>query len=184
MTRSQAAYPDLHDLVHLFYERVEDLGQFQNVHGDQLPAVYGALLNHNHHMTVTVESHHACPVDVRVLDHLTQGDAYSRKILLTRQSDHRVVMFGIVRLHRQYLTPEVRAEIEQRKTPLGRVLIEHNVLRRVELGRLWSVVPGRELSGYFQLDSAKVTFGRTAMIHCDEEPAIELVEIVAPEISP
>ena len=89
-------------------------------------------------------------------------------------------MFGIVRLHTQYLADNVRAEIESQKIPLGRVLIEHNVLRRVELGELWRVTPNVALQRHFRLDGPEVTFGRTAIIHCDEEPAIELVEIVAP----
>ena len=132
-------------------------------------------------MTVTVESHHGSLVDVRVLEYAKHGDIYRRKILLTRQSDQRVVMFGIVRLHTHYLQEEVRDEIESQQIPLGRVLIDHNVLRRVELGQLWRVTPGEELQRHFNLDSPEVTFGRTAIIHCDEEPAIELVEIVAPE---
>ena len=181
MHASQAAFPDLHELARLFYNRIEDLGTFENVSGDELPKVYSHLLNHNYHMTVTVETHHGCPVDVRVLEYAMQGDTYRRKILLTRQSDDRIVMFGIVRLHMNYLTEQVRAEVKSQKTPLGRVLINHNVLRRVELGKLWKVTPGDDVCRHFQLNTPEVTFGRTAMIHCDEEPAIELVEIVTPE---
>lgn len=183
MNPSQAAFPDLHDLVHLFYDRTEDLGEFHQVTGSEMPAAYRTLLDHNHHMTVTVESFHGCLVDVVVLEYRTQADTYQRKILLTRQSDQAVVMFGIVRLHLQYLAADVQAEIQSRRIPLGRVLIENNVLRRVELGKLWRVVPGLDLQRHFNLDVPKVTFGRTAIIHCDDKPAIELVEIVAPEPS-
>jgi len=178
---SQAAFPDLHELVHLFYDDVSELAAFENQLSGTLPPPYDALLDHNHHMTVTLESHHGSPVDVDVLQVDTKGGTYCRKIVLTRQSDDAVVMFGIVRLHTQYLNPTVRDEIESQQIPLGRVLINHNVLRRVELGKLWSVVPSKDLQRHLKLDSAKVTFGRTAIIHCDEEPAIELVEIVAPE---
>ncbi len=181
MNTSQAAFPDLHELIRLFYARTEDLGEFTLRNSGTLPAVYGRLLDHNHHMTVTVESHHGCPVDVEVLQVQHVDDTYCRKILLRRKSDGRVVMFGIVRLHTGYLSEEVRSEIEAEGTPLGRVLIEHNVLRRVELGKLWEVIPHEELQRHFNMDSTAVTFGRTAIIHCDGEPAIELVEIVAPE---
>lgn len=181
MGTSQAAFPDLQELVRLFYDRLEDLGTFQEVDGESMPAVYGRLLNHNCHMTVTVESFHRSLVDVQVLDYRSDSTTYQRKILLSRQTDDVVVMFGIVRLHLQYLAPEVRGEIESRSTPLGRILIEHNVLRRVELGKLWRVTPGEDLQRHFNLTSPEVTFGRTAIIHCDHKPAIELVEIVAPE---
>lgn len=183
MNTSQAAFPSLHELVHLFYDQVEDLAEFENVANGTLSPPFGSLLDHNHHMTVTLESHHDSPVDVRVLQVENKGGTYCRKILLSRQSDSSVVMYGIVRLHTQYLDPVVRDEIESQKIPLGRVLIEHNVLRRVELGKLWRVTPNVELQRHFKLDSAKVTFGRTAIIHCDDEPAIELVEIVAPEVA-
>lgn len=178
---SKAAFPDLHELVQLFYTEVEDLASFEHMASGSLPPPYGKLLDHSHHMTVTVESHHECPVDVVVLQVDTKGDAYCRKILLKRQSDNQVVMFGIVRLHTRYLNEAVKAEIESQKIPLGRVLIDHNVLRRVELGKLWRVTPNVELQRHFNVTSPEVTFGRTAIIHCDDEPAIELVEIVAPE---
>lgn len=181
MNTSQAAFPDLYELVQLFYPETETLADFREMPSGSLPSVYGALLDHNHHMTVTVESHHGCPVDVRVLRYEKKGTTYCREILLARQSDQRVVMYGIVRLHTRYLDDTVREEIESQRIPLGRVLIEHNVLRRVELGRLWEVTPNVDLQRHFNMDSPAVTFGRTAIIHCDDEPAIELVEIVAPE---
>lgn len=180
MNTSQAAFPDLHELVHLFYDRVEDLATFENRVSGSLPEPYGSLLDHNHHMTVTLESHHDSAVNVHVLQVQHHGNTYCRKILLSRQSDDRMVMFGIVRLHTQYLNPVVREEIESQSIPLGRALINHNVLRRVELGKLWQVSPHVELQRHFGMDSPRVIFGRTAIIHCNEEPAIELVEIVAP----
>lgn len=181
MNLRQGAFPDLHELVQLFYEQPEDLARFCLVQSDQMPDVYRSLLNHNHHMTVTLETHHISLVDLHVLDHDVTDDIYVRKILLTRHRDDRVVQYGIVRLHLRYLTRPVRAEIQSRRIPLGRVLIDHNVLRRVELGQLWQVTPGADLCRHFQLAAPIRTFGRTAIIHCDDEPAVELLEIVAPE---
>ena len=40
-------------------------------------------------------------------------------------------MFGVPRLKLSLLREDVRREIEAERTPLGRVLIEHNVLREV-----------------------------------------------------
>ena len=59
------------------------------------------------HMTVTVEEFHHSPVDV-VLAKKTVLPHYARKILLSRQTDGRVVQFGIVRLNFSYLAPEVQ----------------------------------------------------------------------------
>jgi hypothetical protein len=54
------------------------------------------------------------------------------------------------------------------------------VLREVELLKVWRVHCGSALSRMFQVSPETITYGRTAMIHCDSEPAIELLEIVAP----
>jgi len=75
----------------------------------------------------------------------------------------------------------VRQEIESRQIPLGRVLINHGVLRQVKLSHLWRVAPGDELWRLLDLSAPIETYGRTAIIYCDGDPAIELLEIVTPE---
>jgi chorismate-pyruvate lyase len=132
-------------------------------------------------MTVTVEDHHGSLVDVRVLDEFQQGETYARKILLALQSDGRIVQFGLVRIHLQFCSAKVRQEIVSKKTPLGRILIQNNVLRRIEPTNYLQITPGPDMIGWFGLDSPRTTYGRLAIIHCDEQPAIELLEIVAPE---
>jgi len=90
------------------------------------------------------------------------------------------VLYGIMRVHWKWLSPAVRAEIEAEDTPLGRILITHDVLRRIRLSALWRVTPGDELRELFGLSGAQPIYGRTAIIECDHEPAIELLEIVTP----
>lgn len=151
------------------------------VPGGRVPPPYRDLLVHEHHMTVTVEAHHGETVDVKVLEYRVAGDSYSRKILLTLKSTGRVVMFGLVRVNFRYCSEVVRREILAGQTPLGRVLIEANVLRRIEPTAFLRVVPGPAMIEWFGLDSPRPTYGRFALIHCDEQPAVELLEIVAPE---
>ena len=109
--------------------------------------------------------------------------AYARalKILLELQRSRRVVQFGIVRIHLQYCSEEVQAAIVSAKTPLGRILIDHDVLRRIQPTDFLRVMPGPKFLGYFGLTEPRTMYGRLALIHCDEKPAIELLEIVAPE---
>jgi chorismate-pyruvate lyase len=151
------------------------------VSADQVPEPYRRLLVHEHHMTVTVEAYHNDKVDVKVLAEKHEGDHYARKILLTLQGTGRVVQFGLMGIHLRYCSPQVQAEILAKKTPLGRVLIEHNVLRRIEPVAYLRVFPGPAMMEWFGLKEPKMTFGRLALIHCDEQPAVELLEIVAPE---
>jgi chorismate-pyruvate lyase len=176
----QPLTPDLATLVRLFYRTPSELATFDEVEPEEMPARYATLLAHDEHMTVTVERFHDSPVDVRVLTRLITPSHYARKILLARQSDGRVVQYGIMRVNFAYLEPVVRARIEAEDTPLGRVLIEHNVLRRVRLASLWRVTAGPELARLFDMPAGAVTYGRTASIECNEEPAVELLEIVTP----
>ena len=110
----------------------DDLPEYAFVAGDAVPPPYHDLLVHNHHMTVTVEAHHGDLVDVRILDRRLEGDSYTRKIVLALQGTGRVVQFGVARVHLNYCSAPVREAIVAGRTPLGRILIQHNVLRFVE----------------------------------------------------
>lgn len=170
-------------LVGEFYDRLDPLGRFTSVPGVEVPEVYRDLLAHEHHMTVTVERYHGCPVDVRVLEkHLTPTH-YARKIVLTRSRDGVVVQFGIMRVALVHLQHDVRDEILAEGTPLGRILIENDVLRRIRLLALWRVEPGPDLQAALGCGEGVATFGRSALIECNHEPAVELLEIVAPVAS-
>jgi chorismate-pyruvate lyase len=150
---------------------------------EKLPAPYETLLNHHAHMTVTVESHHGDKVDVVVHRHHRRtdadGDWYVREITLKTHSTGKVVQYGIVRLNVAALDADVWEQIESRGKPLGRVLIEHNVLREVQLCRLWKIQAGPALADYLRTEVGETVYGRTALIYCDGEPAIELLEVVA-----
>ena len=91
------------------------------------------------------------------------------------------MQFGIARVNLCYCSPAVRAEILAARTPLGRILIQHNVLRRIEPTAFLRVIPGSAMMEWFELERSRPTYGRLAYIHCDGQPAIELLEIVAPE---
>ncbi|HZZ30098.1 MAG TPA: hypothetical protein VFE46_19025 [Pirellulales bacterium] len=171
---------ELSDLVELFYDSPVALGKLEETAAAEVPPPYHQLLVHNHHMTVTVEEFYGSPVDVKVLERKRSGTIYARRILLARQTDGRIVQFGIVRLNFEFLSPEVRQEIESQQTPLGRILVRHNVLREIELVRLWRVQPGSDLCRLLAIGPEQFTYGRTAIIHCNGEPAVELLEILAP----
>ena len=172
---------ELQELISLFYSDASLLGEFEEREADQCPLPYQQMLAHESHMTVTVERRHGCSVDVEVLDTVHEPKHYLRKILLRRNSDRRVVQFGIVRLALEPLDAQVRDEILSQRIPLGRVLIEHDVMRHVQLNALWQVACGVDLATHFDVAPGHQTYGRTALIYCNGEPAVELLEIVAPE---
>jgi chorismate-pyruvate lyase len=195
---------ELSQLVSLFYSDENDgqlLGQFDECSAEQLPDEYRQLLAHEHHMTVTVEAIHQSSIELEVLADRHNGHFYSRKIVLRRTSDGRAVLFGIVRIDLSVLDPDVRQAIEAKQTPLGQVLIDHEVLRQVKLVGLYRIQPGTELETVFSptpnpmkcaaidLDCSghqdntashdTALYGRTALIYCDNRSVIELLEIVA-----
>lgn len=188
--------PQLETITAPFFPSLAELGEFRLVAVDDMPADYQTLLAHDAHMTVTVEAFHKSLVDVQVLDERREGHFYSRTSLLICQSNRRIVQFGIMRIDLSGLPAIVRDEIESRGTPLGRILIQHNVLRHVELHRLWRITPGPVLQrrlieqDHSPQDAAAASdsaigmpppttfYGRTARIVVEGRPAVELLEIV------
>lgn len=170
----------LTQLVSLFHQPLERLGQFRQVPPADVPPPYDGLLVHHHHMTVNMEQFYSSPVDLRVVHERTDGDLYAREILLQLQSTGQIVQYGIVQLALDALPTDVRTEIQQRGTPLGRLLIQHDVMRDVELTAVWQVQPGVELAKLLDLPSELETYGRSAVIHVDSRPVIRLLEVAAP----
>jgi chorismate-pyruvate lyase len=177
---SNPAGTDIQGLFRIF-PPAEYMSRAELVPPGRVPPPYRDLLVNEEHMTLTVARHHGNEVDVKVLEYRVAGDSYARKILLPLRRTGRVVMFGLMRVDFQYCSQEVRQEIVAGQTPLGRILIEHNVLRRVEPTAFVRVVPAAAMLTWFGLDEPRPTYGRFALIHCDEQPAIELLEIVTPE---
>ena len=172
----------LNGLIDLFYDDRKKLGVFERQSAEQCPPVYRSLLDHTAHMTVTVEQHHRALVKVEVLSESQSAGIYQRRILLRRLTDNRVVQFGIVRLNLNCLPAALRSQVVSGSVPLGRILIESQILRVVQLCDLWKVCCGSELAEHFSVAEGTVTYGRTARILVDGLSGIELLEIVIPEI--
>jgi hypothetical protein len=171
--------PSLESLFALF-PGDGDQPAYEIIPGDAMPQPYRGLLVHEHHMTVTVEAYHGGPVDVRILLRRQDGDSYARKILLVHRATGKVVQFGLVRIDLSETDPEVRAAIVAGGTPLGRILIEHNVLRRIEPTAYLRITPGPANLAWFGAERAEALYGRLGIIHCDGRPAVEVLEILAP----
>jgi chorismate-pyruvate lyase len=169
--------PSASRLATLFFSDLGELGRFEPVNVDQMPADYRSLLAHQEHMTVSLENYHHSPVSVKVLDEWRDETSYARTSLLSRHSDGAVVQFGIMRIWLTDLPETAQAEITGRKAPLGRVLIEHNLLREVEPISLWEIVPGPVLKKHLHRTDNESIFGRSAQILVDERPTVQLLEI-------
>lgn len=164
------------DLFSFFPESLRP--NVQQIPAEQVPSPYQELLVHRHHMTVTVERFYGSRVNVRVLQSRRSGDSYARQILLALQSTGQVVQFGIVHIDLGVLPDAVREEIIAEKTPLGRVLIEHDVLRTVEPFGFFRVAADTLLQDWF--GTAQECYGRLGVITANGRPAVRVIEILAP----
>jgi len=155
------------------------IARAEHVAASLTPEPYRRMLAHDHHMTVTMEAYHRTAVDVRVIDRTLDGNLYARKIVLLKSGTDIPVQFGIVRFNFDYVTEAVRREILSEKIPLGRVLINHNVLRHIDLGAILRITAGPQLADFLAMPANGITYGRLATIFCNQRPAVDLLEISA-----
>lgn len=171
---------ELKSLTDLFPESRPLFERVEHVPSATVPEPYSRMLVHDQHMTVTMEEYHRSQVDVVILQRKLEGDIYSRKILLKKTGTDEIVQFGIVRFDLQYVTEPIREEILAGETPMGRVLINHNVLRHIDLGAVLRITAGPALAEYLATKPGAETYGRLATIFCNRRPAVDLLEIPAP----
>ena len=154
----------------------------QGVAAADLPEAARALLVHHGHMTETLERRHEGPVQVVPYATRRAGDIYGRRLDLLR-GDGAVVMTGVMLVNLALCDAAVQAEILSEAAPLGRILIAHNVMRRVHTQSFLQVDESDPLARRFLLSKPLPAFGRFATIFCDDRPAIDVLEIVRPEIA-
>lgn len=153
------------------------------VPAEEVPPPYHQLLVHTHHMTVTVERYYGSPVDVNVMSCRRSGNEYARKILLQLHDESRkVVQFGLVRINLGVCSEPVRNAIIEGKTPLGRVLIQHDMLRRIEPLTFLRVKLSLAMAEWFRVPPGTETYGRVGVIFTGDRPAVEVLEILAPVV--
>lgn len=147
-----------------------------------LPPTFRTLLDHREHMTTTLETFYGEPVDLRVLQCHHDGNKYHRQILLTLRETGTVVEFGIARLDFAYIPPAAREEILAQEAPLGDILIRHEILRDIEPKWFFLVDGCCPWRRYFDNRADKPAYGRLGVICCYGGPAIEMLEVVSPNL--
>jgi chorismate-pyruvate lyase len=173
------------ELVGLFCPSIPSFGSIECVEAGAVPEPARQLLHHRSHMTVAMERHHACAVELRVVaerHHAGGGsDAYAREILLVRP-DGAVVQYGIVRIDLQALDRETAAAIRGHAAPLGRILVAAGLFCEVQQVALLRIEAGPHLRRL--VGACDRVYGRVAAIAVDGSPTIELLEIVVPAAAP
>ena len=98
-------------------------------------------------------------------------------ILLAKQTGE-IVQFGIMRIRLDLCTNPVREAIMSEQVPLGRILIENDVMRSIEPTAFFRVDLSPPMSDWF--GQTGTTYGRLGIINLEGQPTVELCEILAP----
>jgi hypothetical protein len=168
------------ELIRVFHPDSGPFGRLRLAAPESVPAAARQLLDHQSHMTVAMERRHG-PVWLAVVDRRDDPSGrYAREILL-HAADGRVVQHGIVRIDLRRLGAEIATAIRGESIPLGRILIAAGLLCDVHDVALVEIEPGPHLQRLFGTAAATV-YGRVATIDLDGVPAVELLEIVAPDL--
>ncbi len=105
---------------------------------------------------------------------------YGRKARPLSSRSGKIVMTGLMIINLTFVKEEVARLIVEGKTPLGRILVDNNVLREVSSGAYLRFEPSDPLVARFRQDHPRPAYGRLATIFFDGKPAVDLLEIVAP----
>lgn len=168
----------LADICDGFFPDLAFVDSCVRLESDAIPQPARRLLVHRDHMTVVLREHAGTELDLSVLQQTHEADEYARKILLTtRTASPAVVEFGIVRMRLLDIPTAARGEIIDAREPLGDVLIRHNVMRRISPRWYFRFPANTPISGLFGKIETP-TYGRLGTIFCNEEPAIDVLEVV------
>ena len=160
------------------------LPQCLEIDVEEVPQRERDLLAHRRHMTVTLEEHYRDRVKVVPYRVHQQGDLYGRKLDLVADSSGLVVMTGIMLFNFSCCDSKVRDLILAEEVPLGRILIENRILRRISSETFVRVEARDPFVQRFDLKTPQPAFGRLATIFYNGEPAVDLLEVVRPEDRP
>lgn len=150
---------------------------FQEQTPTQMPEPYRELLCHKQHMTIALRDFHGAPVDLYVMATRGEGAHYARKIFLTRRGSAQAVELGVARVNLRMIAEPARGQILAQRRPLGAVLIDNGICRRVEPRWYLRFPRGSSILAWFGYPTHGPFFGRIGTIFCDEEPAVDVLEI-------
>lgn len=145
---------------------------------EQIPEPYHTLLVHEKHMTLTLTAHYRAFLELHVKEMHYEGSLYSRKITLTVPQVKSVIEYGLIRLDLRYVPEPVKQEIFQQRTPMGELLLRHNILQHVQPKWFLKLPPDCSILRWMGAKVDHPLFGRLGTIYCNGEPAVEVMEIV------
>jgi hypothetical protein len=144
----------------------------------RIPLPYRSLLVHERDMTLTLEAHFGGRVTLRALSTFRKGPSYYRRVLLVQEYSARPVEMGAIRIDLSAFRPRIRAQILEKRVPLGRLLRDGGVDYRSRPTVFLAVEPDSEMMGVFWMREPRTLCGRQTEMHVDGRKVGEIVEIL------
>ena len=160
--------------------QVPSLGYWSRTYADSIPDPYRRLLAHDGLMTPRLEHLYGGRASVRVVEECKQPDRYARKSVLCVGNTNRVVAFAVIRIEACRCAVRLWDLLLEGSIPVGTILRENGVRSRVHVDALVEVTPGAELLSHFGMTASRTLHGRFATHYWDEDPAVQVLEIVPP----
>lgn len=157
------------------------LGLKYPIAGHVIPQPYHQLLVHHGLMTATLERFYGARTILHVLEEVRRGNRYARKILLALQGSNRVVEYAVMEVSQDSCVGGLWDAIIEAKKPLGRILMENHVKRRVEPEQYFQLMPGSEIMTHYKMDRPTWLFGRTTAHYWDGKLAAHVLEVLSPD---
>ena len=97
------------------------------VAADAVPEPYHGLLVGDHDMTPVLAAFHRQPIHLRVIERETEGNAYTRLVVLTAGKDARPVEFGAIVIDLTPFPADARTAVLDGVEPLGTILATYKI---------------------------------------------------------
>lgn len=171
----------MHPLEELYARADLPLPTIELISGDEMPEPYRTLLVHDNDMTPTLEIFHGCDLHIEVWGRERQEHAYSREVVLRRDTDQRAVEFGANRIRLDLFDDETRRLILDEYLPLGHILAMKKVPHHGHPGAYLKVEADDLMKRAFGLRGDRVLYGRrNTLWNPRRQPLSEIVEILPP----
>ncbi len=179
MNLSIAIASAVHPLDEFYAASGKPLPRIQIINGHEVPEPFRALLVHERDMTPTLEAFHGGAMNIRVLGRRSQGDSYSREVVLLLENGGKTVEFGAIKINLGLFESAAREEILLEHQPLGHILEKHNIAHTSRPSAFLRLASDDLINGLFDLRESRALYGRkNTLFNLAGKPLAEVVEIL------
>jgi chorismate-pyruvate lyase len=167
-------------LDHFYNEYGEDQPEFEEIPLEEIPDPEHDLLCHKDNMTPTLENFYRATSYLAVKRKYFENGYLYRHIVLHDEYLNPMEI-GAIQIHLHNFPLEVREEITQCKTPLGRIITSNKIINRNRPQVFYRIISDSYLSKIFDLSEPTVLYGRlNYVLNEHDKPLAVALEILPP----